>query len=271
MRLLNLILFSHLFIAFCASCLYLFYRTVLNESIDLIQLVFIFLGTSLAYNIIELFPSHSGTIQTIRGNFIKRHKKFIIALSSLFFIALSFLFFELESDIIKVYVVLFFMVIIYEGNFHKRLAIRKIPYLKSFYIALVWAMAIFAPDLFGAYASFQSIMTFFEAFLFILVLCIAFDLRDHVLDKRVGLKTIVTKFGHQKTFYICGALFILQAGLASFLRPHIYTIAGELLSFTLFIYFLKKVTTDKGDLWCYAGIDGLILLKWLGPLLHYLF
>src|SRR5690554_3387347 len=116
MRFLNLILFSHLFIAFCASSLYLFYRTVLNETIDLIQLLFIFLGTSFAYNLIELYPSHSIVIRTMRGNFIEKHKKFIIALSSLFFLTLSFLFFELEKDVIKIYLVLFFMVLVYEGN-----------------------------------------------------------------------------------------------------------------------------------------------------------
>src|SRR5690606_6568439 len=119
------------------------------------------------------------------------------------------------------------------------------------------------PDPFGKYASFESITTFIEAFIFILTLCIAFDMRDYELDKKVGLRTIVTKLGEKRTLNLCIGLFFLQSILAIFLRPHLYTAMGEILSLVIFIYFLKRVTTNKGDLWCYAGIDGLILLKWL--------
>lgn len=264
---LNFFLFSHLFIALCASSLYIFYREVLGENIHLIQLLFIFLGTAFAYNLIELFPSHNEGIHTIRGSFVKKHQKLLITLNSLFFIILGFLFFEFEPEAKIGYSSLFIMVLFYEGTFYPKLAFRKIPYVKSFYIALVWSLALFVPFSFNKNFALE-ILTFIEAFLFILTLCLAFDIRDLEMDNKTNLKTLMTRLGEKKGTYFCLMIFILQGIIAFSLRPHLYTFLGEFISMGIFYYLLKKVSSKEGDIWCYAGVDGLILLKWLSLLLH---
>src|SRR5690606_8713671 len=190
---------------------------------------------------IELFPASRNSYHTMRGDWIQTHKKFVYSLSAFFLILLGMLFFHLPSETLKVYFALFFMVLFYEGGSYLKFSFRSVPYLKSFYIALVWSLAIFAPDPFGAYMSATSIFTFFEVFLFILTLCLAFDLRDIHLDKLSQVKTLVTKLGTQKATLLCLFLFFAQSALAFSLRPTPFTFLGELASLFFFSFLLKKV------------------------------
>jgi 4-hydroxybenzoate polyprenyltransferase len=154
------------------------------------------------------------------------------------------------------------------------ITLRRIGWLKSFVIGFVWAgIAVAYPILFARIQyghqtplALFPILLFVKTMMFVAVLAILFDIKDHAVDQRAGLLTVVTLVGPTRTlFQVSLPLTIL--GMATFLSyatmQHL-TLARVVLvlaPFGLLIAGIVSLTRPRTILYYLTVIDGLMLAK----------
>lgn len=81
----------------------------------------------------------------------------------------------------------------------KPFALRQVPYLKLFLIALVWTlMGVCLPHLWHDMTlNRTSVVLMLMRFMFILAITLPFDIRDGVADKVQGIKTLAHVLGYR--------------------------------------------------------------------------
>jgi len=169
------------------------------------------------------------------------------------------------------------MAFLYYGSIspnNSRHPLRNIGWLKPFVIGFVWTGVVVLYSLI-----FHSIETntafqmsanaywlFLINFLFITVLCILFDIKDHIADHNSQIKTFVVQFGLKKTGYyilfpmillgyLFGLLFYINAAF-SMVQVLINTIP-----FVLLLLVTWSMQRKQTILYYLAIIDGLMLVK----------
>lgn len=81
-------------------------------------------------------------------------------------------------------------------------SLRKVPFVKIFTIAFVWAsMSVLLPwiEMFGCSFEWEMLNLWCLQFLFILVITLPFDINDITVDEKEGVKTIPIALGIGKT------------------------------------------------------------------------
>ncbi len=169
------------------------------------------------------------------------------------------------------------MAFLYYGSIsptHSTHILRNIGWLKPFVIGFVWTgVVVLYPMVFHSIetsTAFQmstnAYWLFLTNFLFITVLCILFDIKDHIADHNSQIKTFVVQFGLKKTGYfilfpmillgyLCGVLFFINAAF-SMVQVLINTIP-----FVLLIMVTWSMQRKQTILYYLAIIDGLMLVK----------
>ncbi|WP_410691075.1 hypothetical protein [Chryseobacterium sp. SIMBA_038] len=124
------------------------------------------------------------------------------------------------------------------NSFFLDVYIRKIPFLKVFYVGLVWALV-------NCWLTLHefNLPIFLISFFFITALVLPFDIRDMKSDT---IKTFPMIIGVQNTKYIAYLLVFLSSILASFYLNLNYSIAFFLTSIVtyIFIYFAENKRND---------------------------
>lgn len=87
--------------------------------------------------------------------------------------------------------------LLYSYSYLGNKKLREIPFLKIFFISLIWAYTtVFIPLGGSGIIQYSSlILMFFQRFFFIFAITIPFDIRDIEKDRRSNLKTIPTEKG----------------------------------------------------------------------------
>ena len=159
----------------------------------------------------------------------------------------------------------------------KALSLRRIPFLKIFMIAFVWACtAVWVPVLeVGLEASWRIFIPFFLfQFFFILLITLPFDIADLRVDKITGVKTIPSVFGWKITNYI---MLFLEAVIGVLLiymcmKQQIFGV-GVALVVALFIYggtfYAIKKARYLSKLKVMKVFDGSMILLYLLFLIFY--
>ncbi len=169
------------------------------------------------------------------------------------------------------------MAFLYYGSIspnNSRHPLRNIGWLKPFVIGFVWTgVVVLYPMIFHSIETntvFQiganTYWLFLSNFLFITVLCILFDIKDHIADHNSQIKTFVVQFGLKKTGYfilfpmillgyLCGVLFFINAAF-SMVQGLINTIP-----FGLLLMVTWSMQRKQTILYYLAIIDGLMLVK----------
>jgi len=139
---------------------------------------------------------------------------------------------------------------------------RSIPFLKIILIAYVWA------SIGSVYCGFESSLTtdkdvisvFIVQFLFIVSITLPFDIRDYVIDKNIGIKTIPGLVGIERTRYLGYALALAYMLFASItLSSRLSFIVSGIL-----IILLIKNSGERRNEFYYTGlIDGFIIANFL--------
>lgn len=145
--------------------------------------------------------------------------------------------------------------ILYENSFFNK-GIRKIPFVKVFYVGFVWGLM-------NAWLTFEefNVPIFLISFFYITALVLPFDIRDMEQDKGHVL-TFPNVIGVQKTKWLAYVLTSVALVIAYYYLKPMYFIAFELtyLMTFVFIYFSKPANKDFYYSFWVESCSGLPLL-----------
>ena len=259
-KLVELIVYSNLWISLAASGLSLNTYLVTNKPINLNVVFLVFFATFSIYNLQRLIKHYFQ-----KKNFSKRHLwiyyninvlSILVGLSS--FTSLYF-FFSIFSFIDFIILLPFSAIsVLYAVSiFSRKRALRDFPFIKVFLIAITWAVSsVILPIIeLKLTINTQLINLFLFNLLFILAIAIPFDIRDLKLDD-LKTKTIPQVIGVNKSVnFSLGLIFIClvftSLSFCSF---------GQIIPLLITFYLVNLSKKEMPELY-YSGIlDGTILL-----------
>ncbi|HTV02247.1 MAG TPA: hypothetical protein VMF13_16990 [Luteitalea sp.] len=160
--------------------------------------------------------------------------------------------------------------------------LRRVGWLKPFVIGFVWAGVVVAyPILFARLQYGHRIelslfvcLLFVKTLMFVAVLAILFDIKDHADDSRRGLSTIAALVGLERTLFQV-SLPLTVLGMATFISyatlQHL-TLARMMLvlaPFGLLVAGIVSLRRPRPVLYYLSVIDGLMLVKAVFDILAY--
>jgi 4-hydroxybenzoate polyprenyltransferase len=241
---------------------------VLDKKVNIEVLLLVFFSTFSIYNLQRVIKhffqkkNHSSRhLWIFKNNFIL---SFFVGVSSIVAIIIFFKIFSLKHF---VYLLPFSLVSVFYAIavFSKNRALRDLPFVKVFLIAVTWAVSSVTLPSIELNLIYQSktIFLFFFNFIFILALTIPFDIRDINLDHE-KTKTIPQVFGIQGAIKIISFLLFLCLIISViFLKEYLFFVP-LVVSYIL----IKKTKKEMPELF-YSGIlDGIILLY---PLISFIY
>ncbi|MBY0245670.1 MAG: hypothetical protein K2Q03_09475 [Sphingobacteriaceae bacterium] len=273
---LDAILFSDFFIAIAALAQTLFSYRLMNLKADYLVLLFVALATFMVYNFDFLRSKHK-LLMPFQSRRLAWKIKHFRAVNLFFYVCflvcgLLFLFyFGIKSQIVLS--LFFLLALTYYVRFLKfkgrRINLREVPFLKPFVISFVWVGVTF---IFPFVEAEKCFLCFFDAknqmfviarSLFVVALCLPFDLRDAAQDTFYNLKTIANVIGEKKTLWFSVFLLMLQhliIELYSPQQPVLFFLVSASICF-LGAVILKSTFLKKDDYYYYFYIDGLLVLQ----------
>ena len=162
---------------------------------------------------------------------------------------------------------------------------RAIGWLKPFIIGFAWSglvtvYPIFFRQLQSGIAKeafiFPSGLYWLQNFLFISVLAIVFDIKDHTTDIRYGLKTYPALLGISKTLHLVvvpvtllslGSLFLYGYYTQLSFAPALV----QTIPYILLLMIIPLLKTPRSTLFYLTCIDGLMLTKGVCGIISILF
>ena len=146
--------------------------------------------------------------------------------------------------------------------------LREFSYIKIFLLSTVWAYVFVLPVLSSELNTtvewYVISMVFAEKFLFVLALCIPFDIRDQKHDDQAGLKTLATAFsqnGTDRLIHGCTVICLCLVFLLYTLDLYDGLLSGFLVLFYIVLNRATIRSRGKKDLYFQGFLDGLILLQ----------
>lgn len=163
--------------------------------------------------------------------------------------------------------------------------LRSIGWLKPILIGFTWAGIVTVyPLVFASIEHHQelnisliNILLFIKNMMFVLVLCVLFDVKDYAADYNKSVKTFVVNYGLRKTiFLICIPLSVL--GLGTFITygiTHHFSsmkLALNIIPFICLFIVAYSLKSRRSIIYYLFIIDGMMLLKALcGSIAMYYF
>ncbi len=155
--------------------------------------------------------------------------------------------------------------------------LRNIGWLKPFFVGFAWAgLVTIYPMLFrqmqsgipAAQVQLPSLLYWVQNFIFISVLAVLFDVKDHLADKQHNLNTYPATIGVHKTLRLLVIpLSLLSAGMlllhGFYQQTGALSLILQLVPYGLLWYLLTRLHEQPGILFYLFAIDGLMLLKGL--------
>jgi hypothetical protein len=296
-RILEFIFFSNYFYGISAVMLSI--EASLQQRVPLNSWVYymvVFLATILYYSYpyTRRTPQGSGNVRTgwyNRHYFLMRWHQLIIII---ILAALSLLFiYHYHGEIIlagiKEWIALLIFpmasILYYDILPSKRFHLRNIGWLKPFVIGFCWAgWVTWYPVLFYDIVhslpfnpGLTGLLLFIKNFMFITLLGILFDIKDHSADYLNRVRTFVVQWGLRKTLYRF-VLPLAVIGLATFIVYalsqdfHFMKVLLNMIPFLLLLLVLFSFHRRRPLLYYLVVIDGLLLVKGIcGSLAMYFF
>jgi hypothetical protein len=261
-RFFNFLVTSNLYIAICASSLYCYYGIKMQENFFLSTVALVFSGTFLSYHIVRIGPWLRGkNCSPLFPKWYKKNRLFTFLSITLTILIAIFAITNLKKYQLLFMLFSFVVVLFYETIISTRLQLRRLPYTKPFIIALSWTLTCVGLhfDSFNSYFFLNAI----DCFIFILLLCIPFDMKDREIDSKQGLKSFANQFEIKTLSCYLIILFAVYLALSTNMlspRPVSLSIISIFLlySWVQLMFFFKK---QLSPLTTYLCIDGIIILK----------
>ena len=266
-RFIDVILFGSIFISLCAVALCIETNLLLHLPLNNFSFyLFVFGATLLQYNLHYLFKktavNNSGRLRWSRNNKIL-HIIFIV--TGAIIVVVTMFNFTLRHIIIIS--VLGIITMLYSFPFFPfiKKRIKDFGLLKILTLAFLWTIiTVWFPlgEEFFFRIDFQLI--FFRRFIFIFTICLLFDIRDIVIDRKKNISTFAVILGLQKSYLLCNILLFsftilsfIQFFIVNDLIQLIVMVSSAIVTFVI-IGISKKNNSD----YIYLGaIDGMMFLQ----------
>lgn len=281
-RFIHHLLFGNYFYGLCAIALTI--EATLQQQLHFLNPLYyliIFLSSIYYYNKAYIHLNDPNSYNP-RTRWYFQHARIINRIQSLLFIGISFsgilyfisifdqLRYTLSNLNFQHLIILVFPIagILYYLN------LRSIGWLKPILISFTWAgvVTIF-PVVMNSIENnislnFQiiNVLLFIKNMMFVLVLCILFDIKDYAADYNQSVKTFVVKYGLRNTlYYICLPLAVL--GLGTFIgfglmkNFSVYKIIFNTIPFVFLFIVAYSMRNRKSIFYYLFIIDGLMILK----------
>lgn len=229
-------------------------------------LLLVFFATLFIYNFQRLFYKNTSNYEggSIRRSWISKNQHVIKVQTAIGFAGTCITFLYCDYKLIFYLSPLLLLSIVYFIPFVK---LRKHPLLKLFTLALVWTMVTATTPLLLANESIiaSNLLHIAERFLFMVAICIPFDIRDLQIDKKENVQTLPHIIGEIKAknmALICILFSGILLGL-EYMSGVIPTKTLTALLLSTIISALLIVTTHskRSEYFYVAGIDGTMLIQ----------
>lgn len=255
--------YSNIFIAFAALSHTVTTYLLFGKKPETLMLLFVFGATLFLYNFIRItklknIPSEEHSDQLI---WLGKNLKFVTIITSIAFFGTIVLFFFLSKWQMIIVMTTGFIGLNYNFSFgNKQISIRKIPFLKSFIISVVWTCMTLLIPLCENNFILES-ETFLLRLLFVYVLMIPFDIRDLKYDDS-SMKTLPQLFGKTGAVTI-GIILLLTCSCLAFsvFDKNMAIILSMSYGITAFVLLLSiKI---RNELFYPIVVDGMMIVQGL--------
>jgi len=262
-KIIDFYVFSNIHVAFATFCLVKI--TLLNIGVsENMTAWFVFFSTLVSYNIIRFLRFKN--IKTWYHVWIKNNRALLYSISVISALIIIYLSFNLRLKAILVLIPFALTVFFYTSPL-KHFSLRNIPGLKLFLIAFSWAGITVLFPLIQNYITPRIIdwITFFQRFLFVVVITIPFDIRDLSFDN-TQLKTIPQQFGIKKSKLFGILLLILFISL-EFIKPSAKNVIVQTLIITILSGLLLWFSNNNQSKYYSSFLVESLPITWLVILL----
>ncbi|NEM96568.1 UbiA prenyltransferase family protein [Pontibacter burrus] len=223
-QLLNYLLYSSVFISVCAFSLTIETYLLAELPVSLPMAVFVFLATLFTYNLssiqrVLLHRNAEPERNQQQDSWWHRHRvgMAIVGTGSLGMATIVYFYFGLRLNFwfllhLAIISIGYTIPIVYRRKDAKPL--RRVPLLKVFLIAYVWAVVTGLFPLIDAgifVLEPQALQLFLRRFLFILALALLFDIRDYTYDRQTNTLTVPGLIGVNYTKLLSVVLLLVYA------------------------------------------------------------
>ncbi len=267
MRWLHFILSHSIFISFCALALCFQTILLLHFTAEAPLYYFIFFATLSSYNFYWLISKYSfSRIKPLQNFLIKNLSYTFIFLLAGLGMAVSIYFMPYAYGYVLIAIALTFLYSLPLWPIKMSGWVRKAGFLKTGLLAFTWAyVTVIIPAIPVLSLEFWPVITLFVArFLFMLMLCLIFDMRDMTVDKIHGLHSLATDLSRRNLNKLMLIAFLLYVGAGFFLRMY-FKDNAQVFAFAvtaLMIWGVYRMSLKKhGYFFYYFLVDGLMLLS----------
>lgn len=218
------VLYSSVFISFCGYALTIETYQLAELPISHAMGWFVFMATLFTYNLSSVQAELARFLYGRKSqgkSWVMRNRLALSVLGALGLLVAACIYFFYDLNLNFWFVVHLAIIsigytvpILYRAS--KARPLRKVPLLKVFLIAYVWAaVTIFFPLMDSGMELWneQALLLFVRRFLFILALALLFDIRDFTYDRTTRILTIPGLIGVRKTKLLSLGLLLLYATL----------------------------------------------------------
>lgn len=264
----ELILFGSIFIASCAVAFCMETNILLGLPLNSFSFYsFVFGATLVQYNLHYLVKTIA-VKDSMRLAWSQRNKTIHFILLGIGIILILFSFFSFHLKHFIVLLCLGGVAFLYSFPFlpfGKKRRIKDYGFLKIVTLALLWTLVtVWFPVNKMGYDPYLFSFVFAKRFVFMLVLCLLFDVRDIEIDSKEKINTLAVMIGKKKAYSVSYLLLIVFV-IFSFAQYFYFPQTGFLMAMLVSamgtyatIEFTKK---NNSDLIYLAGIDGMMLLQ----------
>lgn len=263
---------TNIWIAFATLSFYeLNYFQIRNELSLNSTPLFLFFSSWFVYNLFNIIGFKENEVSWAKTNF-----SLLKTITFSAFILLIVSFYFLDKKLIPFFAISSILSFFYATPFLKigknGFNLRKLWFLKSVIVALVWTISTVIVPLYenGFSYEFPTLMAI-EKIFFILAITIPYDIKDLKADiEEKGMQTIVLKFGIKQSIVISNYFLFTAFVVAIYLNISNIIPVSIIYGLALFINF--NLDETKSDYWYTFLVDGLIILYFLVVYLeHFLF
>ncbi|OFY86900.1 MAG: hypothetical protein A3F72_00645 [Bacteroidetes bacterium RIFCSPLOWO2_12_FULL_35_15] len=264
----DFILFGNIYVALGAACLIQSTLVQIDSKEHLVNYsILAFFSTLFVYNLQRIFykPQQDKSLHSIRRKWIFENQFTIKSLALIGFSGVSISFFFNDLKIIFYLSPLLILSLAY---FLPAIKLRKSPWFKLLTLVLVWTMVTaVVPILLDASAIFtqHNLLHILVRFIFMLAICIPFDVRDLLVDAADRVSTIPHLMGETKTrwfantcMFIYILLIILEFISGMFNLNIFYALLISALINTVIVF---RSNSKRSEYFYVAGIDGTMILQ----------
>lgn len=274
--LIDLIIFSNVFIACCAVAQGAMAYRLLALPVNSRVLVVLGCATLALYNFSMILakPAQPEMSPYRRARWIFRHERSLWVWTGLALSVVAVFAFQFHSESLLLLLVMGAMGLAYNIPFlhdgkRYRFGLRQIPGIKLFYIGLVWAMSCVLLPVAEAHHNGwlidwpRVVQLMGWVFLFVVAITIPFDVRDIYQDRHYGLKTIPVMWGVRTAHVLCGLLLVMHIAwvLISGYTWEIRLVLAGVSSLCAAVILFPKMS--KGTYYYFLLLDGMLILQFL--------